>query len=404
MQRKKYIFGILLAVAVIAVNQSFIQYWLHKKNQDSRIINLSGRQRMLSQKVSIEFHQFKEGQSTLDQVKKYNDEWRQIHYALLNGDAAIEINAVDDEVARNLLAQLNENVEYISILLDKASYPSDIDINTIDKNQETFLNRMDLAVKSLELSSDRKLRFIVLVEIILAVLSIIILSLEVIYIYLPIEKKFSKTVERLSTSENKLRAIMDSTNNSHILIGTDFQILSFNKKAQKNSKLLLHKELKEGNEIWEYLIDIEKEVFKKNATMALSGQSASHQIETNFNKTTQWFEVSYLPAYGKSDELIGVTFSSTNIDRRKEAEKKIKAQNERLAEQNRKLKQIAWEQSHETRRPLANILIFLDLLKSDKEADQERKDEYLEFLSQSAQQLDEIVERITNNTVEKQES
>ena len=404
MQRKRYIFGILLAIAVIVVNQSFIQYWLHKKNQDARVLNLSGRQRMLSQKINIEFHQFEEGQSTLDQVKKHHDEWRQIHYALLNGDYAIGIDAIDDEVARSLLAQLNENVEYISSLLEKASYTSEIDINAIDENQETFLNRMDLVVKNLELSSNRKLRFIVLIEIILAVLSILIISLEVIYIYLPIEKHLSKTVERLSSSENKLRAIMNSTNDSHILIGTDFQILSFNKKAQENSKLLLHKELKEGNQIWEYLIDIEKEVFKRNADIALSGQSAFHQIETNFNKTTQWFEISYLPAYGKGNELIGVTFSSTNIDRRKEAEQEIKTQNERLAEQNRKLKQIAWEQSHETRRPLANILIFLDLLKSDKEADQERKDEYLEYLSQSAHQLDEIVESITNNTVDKQDS
>ncbi|KYG81961.1 PAS domain S-box-containing protein [Roseivirga ehrenbergii] len=400
MHRKKYVLGILLAVAVIAVNQSFIQYWLHKKNQDARVLNLSGRQRMLSQKINLEFYQLKERKSTLEQIKEYYKEWNQVHYALLNGNEEIQINAVEDETARNLLLQLSSNIEYISTLFDDSILPSDIDINAVDENQETFLNAMDLVVKNLELSSDKKLRFIVLIEIFLAVLSIIIISLEVIYIYLPIERKLSNTVRLLSSSENKLGAIMNSTNDSHILVGTDFRILSFNKKAQENSVLLLHKELKEGSEIWEYLIDIEKELFKKNADIALSEQSASHQIETHFNNTSQWFEISYLPAYGKNNKLIGVTFSSTNIDRRKEAEREIKMQNERLAEQNSKLKQIAWEHSHEIRRPLANILIFINLLNSDKEADQEREREYLDYLSQSAHQLDEIVERITNNTVD----
>ncbi len=49
---RSYIIALLLIAVVIAVGQLLSQSIISKSKEDARIINISGRQRMLSQKIS----------------------------------------------------------------------------------------------------------------------------------------------------------------------------------------------------------------------------------------------------------------------------------------------------------------------------------------------------------------
>ena len=51
-----FIRGAIITVLLIVLNQALIQFWLYQKRQDARLINVAGRQRMLSQRISLEFH------------------------------------------------------------------------------------------------------------------------------------------------------------------------------------------------------------------------------------------------------------------------------------------------------------------------------------------------------------
>jgi len=81
-----------------------------------------------------------------------------------------------------------------------------------------------------------------------------------------------------------------------------------------------------------------------------------------------------------------------DIDRQKRFE-------QQLLQQNEQLKEIAWINSHQVRRPLSNILGLIDLIK-DSSAKHEDIIEYIELLSVSSKELDEAVVLINRQTLD----
>lgn len=63
--------------------------------------------------------------------------------------------------------------------------------------------------------------------------------------------------------------------------------------------------------------------------------------------------------------------------------------------QQRLLEKIGWIQSHKVRKPLANIIGLVDLIEKSKKHDQEDAS-VIKMLSQSAQELDDIIREITD--------
>lgn len=68
-----------------------------------------------------------------------------------------------------------------------------------------------------------------------------------------------------------------------------------------------------------------------------------------------------------------------------------------IEEQNVKLKQIAWTQSHVVRAPVARLMGLIELIK-DNELSFEEKDEILNFIIKSAHEIDSIIKEIVENS------
>lgn len=68
-----------------------------------------------------------------------------------------------------------------------------------------------------------------------------------------------------------------------------------------------------------------------------------------------------------------------------------------IEEQNRKLREIRWVQSHLVRGPLTRIMGLVDLLKKFEPGDD--REQLLEYLSKSANELDEVIGNISNSKV-----
>lgn len=69
-----------------------------------------------------------------------------------------------------------------------------------------------------------------------------------------------------------------------------------------------------------------------------------------------------------------------------------------LTEKNEKLKQIAWVQSHEVRRPLSNILGLIDMLRMDSGISDKERKVILEALKKSSTQLDHVIHQIVEKS------
>lgn len=132
------------------------------------------------------------------------------------------------------------------------------------------------------------------------------------------------TKKKLEESEHKLRAILDSTTDSNLLISPDYKILSFNKQANNASSLLFGKPLAEMADMWEYVIPADKADFYTDSQKALHGECLNFERELFFEQGSMWFEISYFPVEDENGNCLGFTFNTTNIDVRKKAEIKLK--------------------------------------------------------------------------------
>ncbi len=89
------------------------------------------------------------------------------------------------------------------------------------------------------------------------------------------------------------------------------------------------------------------------------------------------------------NNITGILATGTDITEKKIAERKLLEQNERLRE-------IAWMQSHEVRKPLANIIGLLTLV--DQKKMDTGNETIFQFLKQSTDELDHMIRSIIEKT------
>jgi light-regulated signal transduction histidine kinase (bacteriophytochrome) len=68
-----------------------------------------------------------------------------------------------------------------------------------------------------------------------------------------------------------------------------------------------------------------------------------------------------------------------------------------IEHQNEKLKEISWMQSHVIRAPLVRIMALVPMIENGNESPEDKK-RALEYLRISANELDEVIMNISNNT------
>lgn len=111
---------------------------------------------------------------------------------------------------------------------------------------------------------------------------------------------------------------------------------------------------------------------------ALKKNGEEIQIETSLNT----FEL---------DNEVFVLVILQDVTARIHSEQRIKKQVEQL-------KAIAWQQSHQVRQPIVNILGFVDLIKN--ESDRRYNEQYLDLLKESTEELDRVIHKIVAYTAE----
>lgn len=110
-----------------------------------------------------------------------------------------------------------------------------------------------------------------------------------------------------------------------------------------------------------------------------------HSFEAVFHEQT--FLNTLQPIFNEEGQVESFVLASIDITERKKNEEKIK-------ERNIILEEIAWLQSHEVRRPVANILGLMQLIKMEERAADEKISLYLEHLEKATENLDQIIHKI----------
>ncbi|TAG93253.1 MAG: PAS domain S-box protein [Bacteroidetes bacterium] len=192
-----------------------------------------------------------------------------------------------------------------------------------------------------------------------------------------------KQIEKITQQEYMLRAIYQSTTEASTFIDRDFIIRYNNQVAKDITKQVFGREAQIGEKSLDYFLPEYQEEFRNFYEKVLFGESFVLERADG----TNWWQISLFPVYDKQQNIIGIANNVQDITDRKNKEQK-------LMQQNSTLRQIAWQQSHELRRPVANILGLCDLLKNYENEEEEMKNKYITYMLEATSELDKIIHKI----------
>lgn len=193
---------------------------------------------------------------------------------------------------------------------------------------------------------------------------------------------------KAKNAETTMRSFFESTASCHLLLGPDFTILAFNKSLKKFVNENLGMKVIEGMDIRTMVHQSNKKAFIDNYETALGGKTVISEVELSYSDKHIYWYIVYEPAYATNGEIIGVSYNATDISIRIRQEQLVLAQN-------KSLKEIAFIQSHELRRPVSSIMGLMDLIESE---DYRASREDMILLKQIVSELDTKIRKIVDFT------
>ena len=207
-----YIIALLGIALSIITSQSLVQRFIGNQEDDSRVINVAGRQRMLSQKISKLILKIQntpkkvlvnELDSTVALLVKS-------HEGLLNGDEELGLKGRNSGTIKKMFSGIDshyhEIVDNAKTIIsayrnigDSINFKKNID--RILDHENAFLINMDKIVFQYDDEAKQKVSLLKRTELILFIVSMIIILLELVFIFRPTTKNVSATIEELTKSE-----------------------------------------------------------------------------------------------------------------------------------------------------------------------------------------------------------
>ena len=247
--RKRFIIvGAIIAFIFIS-RQIVVQRQINLGKDMSQAINISGRQRMLSQKISKDaygiyknddFYQISE---LLLDLELSIDKFEKSHNLLLNNNKDGKVNIKNNDLILEMLEDLNpyynniiESGKNILNQVKQNSNADDLivkDLITMNVNEKLFLEKMDKIVSEYENQSDESLRQIERTEQIIFYLSVFAFLFAIFTIIKPTGKILKSSFLDIDEKNNNVNTLFNTVKSVLFLVKHDGEILFRNLAADK---------------------------------------------------------------------------------------------------------------------------------------------------------------------------
>ncbi len=185
-------------------------------------------------------------------------------------------------------------------------------------------------------------------------------------------------------NEIKLRALFESSDACHLLIGKDLDVKYFNRTLAEFMLDRHGQKMEVGADVLNYVGDEFREIFIASFNRALGGQRVRFEDSLRHDGLEIWWHFSFSPAYDSSAQIIGVSYTATDISELKKSQMDSDSKD-------RALDRIAFVQSHNVRGPLSSIMGLVTLMQGS--GNSKFSKETL-LLKRAAEDLDNIIKSL----------
>ncbi|CAM3429247.1 ATP-binding protein [Zobellia roscoffensis] len=217
--RKWYLWALAGIAITIIISQILIQLHLNSQLSDSRVINVAGRQRAYSQKLVKEALLLQESPISKEkkrlialEIKKTLSVWKASHAGLQSGSSELNLPVEEDakilsyfhEIEPHYSAMEKAAQNIIELVSDPTPQPLEnltTDVSVLLKNERSFLTLMDTIVNAYDENSNEKLQGLKRKELLLLGFSLLILLLEIFFVFRPLSLQIRKTIGNLMQNQ-----------------------------------------------------------------------------------------------------------------------------------------------------------------------------------------------------------
>ena len=203
--RRTYWIAVVIIASSILLSFFLLNRAFLKQKDDAAIINIAGRQRMLSQKLTKEIYLISQGNSKyIGNLETSTSLWVDSHRYLKDGPEGKENIAA----VQGLFQELEPHFLFLqetSDLVIKGNALDQEKITQLLSESELFLTTMDAIVSEYEKESQNKLRDLERIEFYLSLLGILVLLGEVLFLFWPTSKVMKNSIIQLQESADAYR-------------------------------------------------------------------------------------------------------------------------------------------------------------------------------------------------------
>ena len=219
-----YLIALCSIALVIIISQVLVQRFISEQKSDSHLINLSGRQRMLSQKITKCALLLGSPMGTdrreewLGELEAALEEWTATHKMLQGNGTWANDNGQPSQAVSELFStiqkpqsQINTAAEaLVEKLRNDIRLPHDSlasEIQTISSQEGDFLRGMDQIVHRFEQEARNKVAHLQNIELFLMVICLGVILFEILFVFLPSARSIKATIQKLSESGEKSKTM-----------------------------------------------------------------------------------------------------------------------------------------------------------------------------------------------------
>ena len=227
----------VLALAAIALLLVGAQFWVHRalsrQQNDARVINIAGRQRMLCQRIAKDAVILALDSTPADRKAARTEmtldlaAWKKAHLALQNGDAAMGLPGANSPDVAARFAQITPGFETISRNAERilAGQTGGAALAPILAAEKPWVAGMDDIVFALDAQATARVTQLQSTEIAFLALTLAVLCAEALWIFRPAARHIEESVRALDRAQSRQQAMLEAVPDAVLLFDSEGRLL-----------------------------------------------------------------------------------------------------------------------------------------------------------------------------------